>query len=122
VYELLVEDYFSAAHRLKFYRGSCEKLHGHNWKVQVYIESGELDNIGLVMDFKDIKKEIRKLFEIIDHADLNSLKEFDGMNPSSENISRWIYKKLTTALEDRNVKVKKVRVWESVNAAAAYYE
>ncbi len=122
MYELLVEDYFSAAHRLKFYQGSCEKLHGHNWKVQVYIESGELDNIGLVMDFKDIKKEIRKLFEIIDHADLNSLKEFDGMNPSSENISRWIYKKLTEALEDRNVKVKKVRVWESVNAAAAYYE
>jgi len=119
MYELLVEDYFSAAHSLK-YLGRCENMHGHNWKVQVFVESETLSEIGLVIDFKEIKKSIQELFEIVDHTNLNeSLK---GLNPTSENISMWFYKKLAKSTNLKGINIKKVRVWESIDSAAAYYE
>jgi len=122
MFELLIEDYFSAAHSLRFYEGKCENMHGHNWKVQVYIESDTLNKTGLVIDFKEMKQSLKKLLDIIDHTNLNELEELGGLNPTSENLSKWLYEKLTIDLGSKGVKVTKVRVWESRDAAAAYFE
>jgi len=122
MFELLIEDYFSAAHSLKYYEGRCENMHGHNWKVQVYIESDTLNKVGLVVDFKDMKQALHKFLDIIDHTNLNEVAELGGLNPTSENLAKWLYGRLGKELNSEKVKVTKIRVWESRDAAAAYFE
>lgn len=122
MYELTIQTYFSAAHNLRGYEGECEKLHGHNWKAEVYIQAKNLDNIGLAIDFKTLKKETEKIIKNLDHKYLNEIPPFDKENPSSENIARIIFEKLSNALNNENIKISKVTVWESEMAAAAYYE
>ncbi len=123
MYELTIEDYFAAAHQLRNYNGKCERLHGHNWKVQVSIISNKLNDIGICMDFKDLKKITREVLDNLEHTFLNELFPFTEINPSSENIAKWIYENIKKKIEDiEDVQMAGVTVWESDTASATYYE
>ncbi len=122
MYEITVEAEFSSAHSLRGYEGGCESLHGHNWRVEVFVRSSLLDALGMVMDFRTLKGRIKTLVEDLDHRNLNEVPPFDSINPTAENISRHIYEGVSAALEEEGVKVSMVRVWESSTASAAYFE
>jgi 6-pyruvoyltetrahydropterin/6-carboxytetrahydropterin synthase len=122
MYELMVETQFSAAHQLRGYKGKCENLHGHNWRVQVVINSEKLNDIGLAIDFHELKKLTDEFVSSLDHAVLNEIFPFTEINPSSENIARWLYDSLTKKFSDSPVQVSSVTVWESETASATYYE
>lgn len=122
MYELTVESSFAAAHQLQGYEGSCERLHGHNWKVQVIVRADQLDKIGLVIDFKVLKKTLGTYLAILDHNNLNELSAFKDENPSSENIARWLYQKLSEDTTLQGIEVTRISVWESEKACASYYQ
>jgi 6-pyruvoyltetrahydropterin/6-carboxytetrahydropterin synthase len=122
MYELTIISDFAAAHNLRFYEGECERLHGHNWKVEVTVAGRRLDRSGLAMDFKVLKKILENILERLDHKYLNEIMPFDRENPSSENIARYIFNQFKKEIKDKGIKVARVRVWESDNAAATYYE
>lgn len=118
MYSLKVESNFSSAHNLRAYKGKCEELHGHNWKVEATAESPGLDKIGMVMDFKLIKDELNHILDRFDHKYLNKLKPFDKINPTSENIARFIFE----TLKSRVAGLKSITVWENSTSSATYYE
>jgi len=120
MYKLLIKIQFSAAHQLRGYRGKCENLHGHNWKVEVEIASERLDDLGLVIDFKELKQKVGKILEELDHQFLNDLPPFREVNPSSENIARHIFDRLCEELTEPHIQVDQVAVWESDTACAIY--
>ncbi len=122
MYELTVKTHFAAAHNLRGYEGACERLHGHNWKVEVFVEAKKLDDIDVAIDFKVLKSETAKVIDKLDHYYLNEVPPFDKINTTAENIARYIYQELGKNLDDGNVRVSRVRVWESETAAATYYE
>ncbi len=122
MYELTIISDFAAAHNLRFYEGECERLHGHNWKVEVTVAGRKLDRSGLAMDFKVLKKILENILERLDHKYLNEIMPFDRENPSSENIARYIFNQFKKEIKGKGIKVARVRVWESDNAAATYYE
>ena len=116
MYELLVEDTFDAAHALQGYEGPCENLHGHTWKVQVALQGEKLNKIGLLEDFKTIKKVLKDILAAYDHKHLNEIAPFDQENPSSENLARVIFE----AIKQKMSTVVKVSVWESATSCASY--
>ena len=118
MYNLKVESNFSSAHNLRQYKGKCESLHGHNWKIEATAESVTLDKTGMVMDFKLIKSELSNILEKLDHKYLNKIKPFDKINPTSENIARFIYE----ALKKKIAGLKSITVWENPTSSATYYE
>jgi len=118
MYSLKVESSFSSAHNLRAYKGRCEKLHGHNWKIEAVTESADLDKIGMVLDFKLIKNELNEILDKLDHKYLNKIKPFDKTNPTSENIARFIYE----TLKPKIAGLKSITVWENSTSCAAYYE
>lgn len=120
MYELFVEKTFSGAHNLRGYNGECEKLHGHNWKVEVTLKAEKLNELGMVMDFKIVKKELEDIISRFDHTYLNDLNEFSRENPTTENVSKIIHNKLKEKLPPE-ISITKVKTWESENCAAAYY-
>jgi 6-pyruvoyltetrahydropterin/6-carboxytetrahydropterin synthase len=120
MYELKVVSRFAAAHNLENFYGKCENLHGHNWLVEVYVTSDQLDQAGLVMDFGVIKKHLGEVLEELDHRYLNELDFFKKCNPSSEHIARFIYENLAPRLEQGAVRLSKVSAWESENSCATY--
>ncbi|MDR0676466.1 MAG: 6-carboxytetrahydropterin synthase QueD [Elusimicrobiota bacterium] len=123
MFELKIKSRFSSAHFLRDYNGKCENLHGHNWKVEVSVQGIELNNINLLIDFKELKKILKNIFEELDHKLLNEVEFFITNNPSCENIAFYIYKKLADALSFNNkIKVSKVCVWETDDSNATYYE
>jgi 6-pyruvoyltetrahydropterin/6-carboxytetrahydropterin synthase len=122
MYRLQIQTSFAAAHCLINYQGDCENLHGHNWKVEVAVTASELDKAGLGIDFKILKSETTTLLKTLDHKYLNELPPFIGKSPSSENIACYLYRQLTGTLNNGNVKVESVTVWESDVACATYYE
>lgn len=122
MFELSVEDYFAAAHQLRNYNGKCERLHGHNWKVQVTVTAERLNEIGLAMDFVDIKRITREAVDTLEHSFLNDIFPFTELNPSSENIARWLYETIKKKINTDGTIVTSVTVWESDTASATYYE
>lgn len=122
MYKLKIISSFAAAHCLIHYQGECENLHGHNWKVEVSVTARDLDKAGLGIDFKTLKAKTNKLLKSLDHRYLNDLPPFQALSPSSENISRYLYGELSKELNDGNVKVDMITVWESDFASASYYE
>ncbi len=122
MYELTIETSFSAAHQLRGYKGKCEELHGHNWKVQVHVNAERLNEIDIAIDFHELKNSTNEIISQLDHKFLNEVFPFTERNPSSENIARWIYESLKKKINDGNVRVSAVTVWESETASATYYE
>ena len=122
MYELKIVSQFAAAHQLREYHGGCENLHGHNWKIEVFVQGEELGKDGLLIDFRIIKKATNEFLEELDHRFLNELENFQERNPSSENIARYIFESLSRQLESENVKVSRVSAWESDSACATYEE
>lgn len=121
MYEVMIEEEFSAAHALRGYRGKCENLHGHNWKVEVYVRGERLDGVGMLVDFKELKAATRRVMQYLDHQNLNELKPFDvEMNPSSEHLAGFILHKIAEEINDERVQVFKVRVWETPSTCALY--
>lgn len=121
MFELTIETDFSSAHQLRGYQGKCENLHGHNWKVQVAVTAEKLNNIDIAIDFGDLKQITNEIVAPLDHTCLNNFFPFTEINPSSENISKWIFDSLKKRLPE-GINVSSVTVWESENASATYYE
>jgi 6-pyruvoyltetrahydropterin/6-carboxytetrahydropterin synthase len=120
MYKIKVVNSFSSAHFLRGYKGKCENLHGHNWKVEAAVCSKKLDKLGMVMDFSELKKELKVILEELDHKLLNDLKYFKKINPSSENICRYIYDCLRNPIEKKGLKLLEVVVWETETSRASY--
>ena len=122
MYEVTVERGFSSGHYLRNYKGKCENPHGHNYKVRVALAGPRLNAIGLLYDFKDLKAFLRRETEILDHQYLNDLEPFRELNPSAENLARFLFERLEQALADNaeGVRVKTVTVYETDTTAAVY--
>ncbi len=122
MYEIYIKRNFSAAHKLYGYEGDCSKLHGHNWKVTVFVQSKKVDDIGISIDFKKLKAQLDDILKELDHSDLNKIEVFKKRNPTSENIAEYIYKKLVKKIKTKDIKLAKVIISESDNSGAAYFE
>lgn len=120
MYHLMIKTHFAAAHRLVNYQGDCENLHGHNWNVEVTVAAKELDSAGLGIDFKVLKRHTKELLGELDHKYLNDLPPFMQVSPSSEQIARFLFDRLSVELESDNVCLERVTVWESEYACASY--
>ena len=121
MFEVMIEEEFSAAHALRGYMGKCENLHGHNWKVEVFVRGAELDDIGLLVDFRELKAAAKNVMKQLDHLNLNELPPFDEeVNPSSENLAVFILRKIGEEINDERVQVYKVRVWETPSTNATF--
>ena len=122
MYEVKIVTQFAAAHRLENFNGKCESLHGHNWKVEVFLIGKNLDGAGLLMDFGVVKARTKQVLEEIDHKYLNELAAFQDRNPSSENLASYLYERLGAIFNGDGVKVRRVDVWESDTSCASYYQ
>lgn len=121
MFEVSVEHTFAAAHALRNYRGKCENVHGHNYKVQVIVRGERLDKTGMLADFVELKRLLRAISEPLDHVFLNDIEPFDDLNPSAENIAWYICAKLQEGLKLENpVEVAEVKVWETDIQSATY--
>jgi 6-pyruvoyltetrahydropterin/6-carboxytetrahydropterin synthase len=122
MYEVSVEAAFAAAHRLRGYQGKCEALHGHNYRVRLVVCGKELDQIGLLQDFTVLKKVLRGITESLDHKYLNELPPFDKLNPSAENLARFIHDEMAKQLAGQmgTASLASVTVWETETASATY--
>jgi len=121
MFELRVITRFAAAHRLTMVGTKCENLHGHNWKIEVYVKGSSIDAGGVLVDFGVIKRHVRELMESLDHKYLNELDYFqDGTPPSSENIAKYLADRLTDSLDLPGISVSRVTAWESDDASATY--
>ena len=120
MYELKIITEFSAAHNLRNFRGKCEALHGHNWKVEVVLSGKNLDESGVVLDFAEVKAATSEIMSEIDHRYLNDLPFFMENNPSSENIARYIFHRLQEKIDNDRVRIRRVTAWESQDACASY--
>ncbi|KPJ99958.1 MAG: 6-pyruvoyl tetrahydrobiopterin synthase [Nitrospira bacterium SG8_35_4] len=122
MFDLMIEAQFSAAHQLRGYKGKCEDLHGHNWRVQVTVSSDKLSDIGMVIDFHELKDISGEVISSLDHTFLNDVFPFTEINPSSENIARWIYESIKKKLNKKDCSMSSVTVWENDTSSATYYE
>ena len=113
---------FAAAHLLRGYPGPCSRLHGHNWKVEVEVTATRLDEIGMGMDFREIKTATKTVIDQMDHRHLNELPPFDEINPTAENIAAHIYQQLVEKLNNERVSVHTVTLWETERACVSYTE
>ena len=122
MFELMVETHFASAHQLRGYQGDCERLHGHNWKVQVYVLAEKLNELDIGIDFHALKEMTKEVLAPLDHSFLNEIFPFTEKNPSSENIAKWIYDSLKKKINDEDIHLSGVTVWESETASATYFE
>ncbi|HWP84477.1 MAG TPA: 6-carboxytetrahydropterin synthase QueD [Terriglobia bacterium] len=135
MFQVWVEESFAAGHALRGYRGKCENVHGHNYKVRVTLEGAELNSIGLLCDFKDLKDAIHSTIRKLDHRFLNEVPPFDTLNPSAENLAKYFHEEVSALLAQQAAagprngnppsapcRVREVTVWETDNTTATYSE
>jgi 6-pyruvoyltetrahydropterin/6-carboxytetrahydropterin synthase len=120
MYEITVTSHFSGAHRLRYLHGKCEELHGHNWKVEVSVVSNRLGKQGVVIDFGVLKQKVENVLKPLDHTYLNDLPFFSGIEPSSENIAKYVFDRVKSELKKHPGTLKKVTAWESETSRATY--
>jgi len=121
MFEISVEQTFAAGHALRNYKGKCENVHGHNYRVRVTIEGEQLDATGLLVDFVDVKRLMGGAIEYLDHRFINDLAPFDKINPSAENIAKYFYDRLHDGLKNQPpVRILEIRVWETDTSSAVY--
>lgn len=121
-YRLRVLTEFAAAHTLRDYPGACARMHGHNWKVETEVVASGLDEVGMAIDFKNIKQAARAIGDRLDHQYLNELDPFTGLNPTAENIAAYFYRELSRQLDSKQVRVSAVTLWETDRACVTYTE
>ena len=122
MFEVSVEQTFAAGHALRDYKGGCENVHGHNFKVQVVIEGEKLDRAGLLVDFLDVKELMHRVIARLDHQFINDIPPFTERNPSAENIAEYFYTEMTGGLATTPVpvRIREVKVWETDIQSATY--
>ncbi|MCC7497403.1 MAG: 6-carboxytetrahydropterin synthase QueD [Bryobacterales bacterium] len=123
MYEVVVEKTFAAGHALRHYKGKCENVHGHNYRVQVTIEGEKLNAIGLLVDFVELKRVLMEVVDYLDHKFLNDIPPFIELNPSAENMARYFHDEIMKSIEriaDVPVRLREVRIWETDTSIAAY--
>ena len=121
MFEVMIERNFSSAHQLRGYRGKCENLHGHNYRVEIYARGRELDKTGLLVDFVELKAAADEIVDYLDHRNINELPPFDEeLNPSAENLARFILERVASRVGDERVQVFKVRCFETPTSVATY--
>ena len=113
---------FASAHSLRNYPGDCARLHGHNWQVEVSVCSEVLDDNGIAIDFREIKKQTKLVIKRLDHQYLNEIKPFDVLNPTAENIAKYFFEEVGMLINSENVKVKEVLIWETTRSSVTYSE
>ncbi len=113
---------FASAHSLRGYPGDCSRLHGHNWQVEVSVESEVLDATGIAIDFREIKKQTKEIVKRLDHQYLNEIPPFDQLNPTAENIAKYFYEEVGQLINNQDVRVCEVIIWETPRASVAYSE
>lgn len=126
-YTLRVVADFAAAHTLRNYPGACSRMHGHNWKIEAEVVAHELDEIGMAIDFKEIKREVRAIAKELDHYYLNDLEAFQEINPTAENIARYFFMELSQRLNSvsnkrPDITVSSITLWETERACVRYSE
>ncbi len=125
MYEVTVDAVFASGHYLRNYKGKCENPHGHNYKVSVTLAGTELDEAGLLLDFKLLKQVLSPVIERLDHRMLNELEPFKVLNPSAENMAKYFYDETSqqiAAMTQGRVHVKEATIWETDTNMATYYE
>jgi len=122
MFEVSVEETFSAGHALRGYKGKCENPHGHNYRVQVTLQGPQLDSIGLLIDFTELKRVIRNVVQRLDHQFINDLEPFTTVNPSAENMAKYFFDEVTSQLTSLpgGARVTDIVIWETDTASARY--
>jgi 6-pyruvoyltetrahydropterin/6-carboxytetrahydropterin synthase len=113
---------FAAAHSLRGYAGDCAKLHGHNWKVEVQVTGRELNDIGMLIDFKEIKSHAKQAVAELDHTFLNDHPHFQRVNPTAENIAQYLYTEIAKRIESETVQMHSITIWENDRNCVIYSE
>ena len=122
MFELKVITRFAAAHQLRMVAKKCENLHGHNWKIEAEVQASELDEVGMAIDFKVVKRATKKVTDELDHGYLNDIPPFDSINPTAENIAAYIYRRLGEEINEPRVHVHAITIWETERACVRYTE
>ena len=130
MFQVTVEDEFAAGHALRGYQGKCENPHGHNYKVRVTLEGSALNSTGLLYDFVDLKDAIHSAISKLDHQYMNNVAPFDVLNPSAENLAKYVYEQVSNLLANGgsrmtpgdSCRLKRVTVWETGSTTATYFE
>lgn len=122
LYTLKIVTDFASAHTLRDYPGDCNRMHGHNWKVEVEVKARLLNDVGMGIDFKEIKQATKTIAKRLDHRYLNDLEPFTEVNPTAENIAAYMFRELSSALNDDRVNVSAVTLWETERACVRYTE
>ncbi len=120
MFEVSVEQSFAAGHALRNYRGKCENVHGHNYRVRITMAGPKLDDAGLLVDFLEVKNLMGGVVDYLDHQFINDLAPFDTLNPSAENIAKYFYDRVTAGLKPADVKISEVKIWETDTCSAVY--
>ena len=121
MFEVTIEETFAAGHALRNYRGKCENVHGHNYRCQVTLEGEQLDDIGLLVDFVELKRAVHSVLDRMDHQWLNEFPPFDAINPSAENMAKYIHDQVSAGLPARkNFRIAAVKLWETDTCSATY--
>jgi 6-pyruvoyltetrahydropterin/6-carboxytetrahydropterin synthase len=125
MFEVSVDETFASGHALRGYRGKCENVHGHNYKVRITLAGEKLDSIGLLFDFRNVKMLVNEIIDQLDHKFLNDLEPFREINPSAENMAKYFYDEIKCRLETRTkgrVHIKSIKLWETDTTTATYFE
>ena len=122
MYEISIKVSFSAAHQLLGYDGVCENLHGHNWGAEIFVRTDELDEIGIGIDYGILERHTVNILNHLDHQNVNKVPPFDKINPTSENIAKWLFKELSAIVNSSKLKVYRVNIKETENFSASYFE
>jgi 6-pyruvoyltetrahydropterin/6-carboxytetrahydropterin synthase len=121
MFEVTIEETFAAGHALRNYRGKCENVHGHNYRCQVTVQGEQLDEIGLLVDFVELKRVVHSVLDRMDHQWLNEYPPFNEINPSAENMAKYIYDEIHQGLGTREgVRLAFVKLWETDTCSAIY--
>ena len=120
MFKVSKEMMISATHRVREHQGGCERIHGHNWKIIVTVGSEMLNEMGMVIDFKDLKHSMHKIIMPMDHNDINDYSPFDKINPTSENLAKFIFDEMSKELNDNRKRIVEVKVYETDTSMATY--
>jgi len=122
MFQVTVDESFSSGHALRGYKGKCENVHGHNYKVRVTLEGPQLDSVGLLYDFTHLKRVIREIVGGVDHKFLNDMAPFDVINPSAENLAKYFYDETTRQMNamPEGARVTSITIWETDTTSATY--